>query len=246
MADLPKANEVAELVSLIAFGLAARQAFYSRVPRRNEEASQTILWAVIWSAPLKLIFDAFGLPPWKLGVFRPDDPTTVIASAFTFNLLFSWLFGLLSGVLVSNYTRIKRDSVSERPSQPNKITEFVFRRPPRLDLIQEWLQEMARNRWILVEAKDGRWIAGYARMFDLAQDRATSLHIALAQPVLVDPTTGLQIRPLGDELLIGIEQIRLVRLLPLEPAPVSEKQTSSDPSPGPAILNQLLAKIFLT
>src|SRR4051794_11255824 len=98
MAELPKADEVAGLIALIAYGLAARVGFYNRVQRRSEEAGQTIIWAVVWSAPLKLIYDAVSKKPWSpFGLVDVTKPTEAKALVFVYNVSFSLVIGWILG-----------------------------------------------------------------------------------------------------------------------------------------------------
>ena len=214
MADLPEAREVADLVSLLAFGFAARHAYYSRVSRRAEDTGHTLLWAVIWSAPLKLFFDAIGIYPWDVFFLATATADQAAARAFFFNLIFSWIIGLLLGTFTNSLTLARRNKQGNSVAKVEGwFQKVVLCRPPRLDLVQQWIQEDARGRWVLVETKDGRAFTGHVRFYDLAQDRAKDMHFTLFNPVQVDLATGKDVAAAGEEILLSMSEVRLISLL---------------------------------
>jgi|CXWL01.1.fsa_nt_gi hypothetical protein len=225
MPELPDPEQVAALIALIAFGLVARIAFFSRVQRRKEEAGQSVLWAVIWSAPLKLLFDLVGKPPSLFGFFDGKPYDALVAWCFVFNVGFSWLIGYVLGcvyVARIRYERYvnkeKKPKVEQKKVWKKILSELFLSDSPRVDLIQEWLQEKAiKGRWVVVESKDGQHYMGWVHYYDLCQERAKDMHIVLGKPHKMDTATGDIQGSLGEEILISVSDIRLIRLL--EPVP---------------------------
>lgn len=219
MADIPKAEEIAGLVSLLAYGFLLRRAYHTKVQQRTEDAGQTLLWAAIFSAPLKLLYDWVAWPP--LLVFRVPSRFHY-PLAFAGNLAWSALIGLLAGVLSINWIRWRRDKpYSESKNKVlmflgnSKPIKFFARRPPRLDLAQEWIQERAANQqWVVVELKDGRGILGWIRFYDLSQERAKDMHIVLERPFFVDVATGKTGASMGSEMLVASSEIKSIRIVP--------------------------------
>lgn len=214
---IPNVEELTELIALIAYGLACREAFHRRVQVRSEEGALKILWAVIWSAPLQLLYSAFGLPPWTLfGLIQTPDQLKL--ASFVYNVVFSVAIGALLGTGFSYYIRWRRYGAGSHGRWLAPIAASWLGRqlppPPKPDLSQEWLQYRANSRWVLVETKDGRAFRGWIQLTDQEQDRATNLHFVLAEPVLYDLGTGaLHDTVLGEEMLLSMNEVKIIRLL---------------------------------
>lgn len=209
---MPTPKELAELVSLLAFGLLARQGYYTRVERRTEEAGQTLLWAAIWSAPLKLVFDrSFTFAPSLASAIAPAQQT---ALGFCLNLLHSFAVGWISGVATNAIVRAKRARAETNSGEGAKgLAALISLKPPRLDLSQEWMQESASGKWVVLELLDGRGLLGWVRFYDLDQARAKDMHILLKKVQHVDIATGAVGESIGDEVLVSASQIKLIRLM---------------------------------
>lgn len=208
---MPNPDEIAGLVALLAYGFMARHAFYGRVQRRSEDAGETLIWAAIFSTPLKYVYDHFGASPKNLTIFSLESSDRLKTLSFVGNILASWLVGWLIGVIVINFVRLKRDRKPRELFWP--LCYFALR-PPRIDLQQEWIQERSWAGYLMLfELKDGRGFAGWVQFYDLSQDRAKDMHVLIRRGYLVDVATGQAGAPLGDEVLIAMSEIKSVRAI---------------------------------
>lgn len=218
------ADKLAKFVALIAYGLAFRQGYSNLVQHRKEEAANNILWAVIWSAPLKIVFEAIGKEPWNpFGIQKYDQ---LVALSFVYNVAIAWTIGYLLGWLT-----IVRISLKRHPDNWKNIFGLLNTKPPRLDLIQEWIQDSCTDSWVLVETNDGRAYRGWIHFYDLQQDRAKDMHLVLAEPTRFNlETEELAKTPFAAELLISIKDVRVIRKLDGKPLNTSSAAGSPAPS----------------
>jgi len=205
-------EELAKLLSMLAYGFVARWGYLSQLVRKEEEHTITVIWAVVWSAILR---NAFNLPGWGFSKQSIHSDLSRQSLAFTVNILLSLVIGTLVGRVILMRTLIKTDRIEGFRAQARFWWQhlFAFQTRDHRSVIDRNLNKNCKGKWVILETKANRYYLGWISENDACD--TDNYHLALSEAVLADPATGKTIpESEWSSIVFSAEEVRSIRPLP--------------------------------
>jgi len=234
---LPKAEDIIQILALVAVGFAARWVYTAQLQRIEEEHTVTIVWAVIWSAILGAVFQAIGRPLPDFIASHFKDAKSVNAAVQISNILWAALLGLAVGRIQVARISFHRERQLQficgfRACLGHVFKQLFSLRPEYRATTDYFLNRLAHKRFIIITTKSDLTFLGWALINDCAD--TDDYHLILHEPRPIDPKTNkYTAEPAWESLMFKIDEIQMIALVkrppPDKPAPL---QAESTPTPN--------------
>lgn len=199
-------QQVIDGISLLTYGLVAREGFYLRVSRKEEKELQILLWAAFWAVPLKVFFDEFGK--------YEENQLYVLAT----NIAIVLAGGYMVGALCASYADWKANKDKNVKYQYPKMLLAALNplsSTPASHALQEFFR-VPRRKWILVELHDGRFVFGSVKAYNENVDGDSRGDLVVRNPRLMT-REGLLEGIFAEEFFIHMGAIKGIRKNPTDP-----------------------------
>lgn len=206
---------LADLLPLVN-GFLLLHGFRSSFPGDKYEYSWSILWAVVWTLPLTLLY--------QLG-FSSQNQLLVSAVNGSISLGFGYFTGRVSRTLLAIGRDLERKGhrgFKEKLKQlsPSLKRAWQLFLHPQESYIHwkmsiEFIGEYCDGQWVLVELQDGKCYVTAIHVFDArAQDRDWC-YLVLNTPYRYEPASGAVDKvAICEEMLVSLSDVKLIKRAP--------------------------------
>jgi hypothetical protein len=228
-------KEAIELLGAIAVGFAARWAFKTQLPDKDEDHIVTILWALVLSVVLNTLFIAYGKLLTKdhllaVRIHTPKDPKHLAELLGTVALAANVFWGILIGYIFGRIQVARTAaSLARRAEEIKGVKEYLGHFFAVLCSTQHahraasdyFLNTVAKDKWLLVRTEKAAY-RGYAHAHDSSDTEA--YHLILHDPSQWDSETKKWSKKGWRSLLIQKDEIKIIAVTASADQIISKKR----------------------